>query len=88
MLEEPIDQCIYVGFTMEQLGILADAPAHPSDFSICYLRKRIPFNRHDRPEGEGSPSHSNFVTGLNVDHGAFVREFGELGKIQKGPLGR
>jgi hypothetical protein len=88
MLVEPIDQCVYIGFSNEQLGILADASAHPSDFSICYLRNRIPFNRHDRPEGEGSPSHANFAVGVNVDHEAFVREFGPLGKIQKGPLAR
>lgn len=88
MLVEPIEQCVYVGFSMEQLGILADASAHPSDFSICYLRNRIKFNRHDRPEGEGSPSHANFVCLIGGDHDAFVREFGPLGKVQKGPLVR
>lgn len=86
MLTEEIEQCVYIGFSMEQLGQLADASAHPSDFSICYLRQRIHFNRHDNKNG--SPSHSNFVAGVSVDHAAFVREFGELGKIQKGPLAR
>ena len=88
LLTEDIEQGCYVGFSMEQLGILADASAHPSDFSICYLRKRIPFDRHDRPRGSGSPSHANFVTAINVDHDAFIKEFAELGKVQKGPLCR
>jgi hypothetical protein len=69
---------------MEQLGLLADASAHPSDFSICYLRPRIHFNRHD---GDNStPTHANFVTGINVSHAAFLEEFGKLGKVQAGPL--
>ncbi len=87
LLSQPdVKQACYVGFSMEQLGILADASAHPSDFSICFLRNRIPFDRHDRPRGKGSPSHANFVTGIGVDHDAFVREFSSLGKVQKGPL--
>lgn len=88
-LSEPIDQCIYIGFSMEQLGILADASAHPSDFSICYLRNRIPFVRHDREPGEGDrPAHANFVCGINVDHALFTKEFSRLGKVQAGPLVR
>jgi hypothetical protein len=87
LLSQPdVEQACYIGFSNEQLGILADATAHPSDFSICYLRNRIPFNRHDRPIGKGSPSHANFISGINVDHAAFVREFGDLGKVQRGPL--
>jgi len=87
LLTQPdVKQGIYIGFTNEQLGILADAIAHPSDFSICFLRTRIPFDPHT---GEASsPAHANFVTGVNVDHDAFVKEFGPLGKVQKGPLCR
>ncbi len=83
-LSQPVEQLIWIGFSMEQLGQLADASAHPSDFSICFLRKRISFQRHD--DYEGTPSHANFVSGVNVDHATFVREFGPLGKIQAGPL--
>lgn len=84
LLTEPIEQAIYIGFTMEQLGILADAKAHPTDFSILYARKRIPFDRHDG--GGKNPAHANFIVGLNVDHALFTKEFADLGKIQKGPL--
>jgi hypothetical protein len=87
MLSEPIEQCVYVGFTMEHLGLLADATAHPSDFSICYMRTRIPFVRHDRAPGErDAPAHANFICGFGVNHAAFLREFGELGKVQAGPM--
>lgn len=87
MLSEDIAQCVYIGFSMEQLAILADEKAHPSDFSICFVRNRIPFDRHDLEPGEaGSPGHSNFICLIGGSHSAFVREFGELGKIQKGPL--
>jgi len=79
-------QIMWIGFSNEQLGILADEAAHPSDFSICYHRKRIPFTRHDGYEG--APAHANYICGINVDHDAFIREFGDLGKIQKGPLCR
>lgn len=87
MLVEPIEMCCYVGFSNEQLGVLADASAHPSDFSICYLRKRIEFYRHDQnPDEIGNPAHANFVCAVNVPHSDFEREFKELGKVQRGPL--
>ncbi len=87
MLVEPIKQCIYIGFSMDQLAILADAKYHPTDFSCLFLRNRIPFDRHDLNPGEkGQPSHANFVVGYKVDHKAFVKNFGELGKIIAGPL--
>ncbi len=89
MLKEPIKQCCYIGFSMEQLGILADASAHPSDFSICYLRTRIPFRRHDwKPGDKDRPSHANFVTGVGVDHKKFVEVFSKYGKVQAGPLAK
>lgn len=80
--EQPIDQMIWIGFSVEQLCILADEEYHPLDFSLCMLRKRIPFRRHDGYEG--SPSHGNYVVGVSVDPDAFQREFGELGKISHG----
>lgn len=81
-LTQPCDQLMWVGFSVEQLCVLADESAHPTDFSICYLRKRIPFKRHDGYQG--SPSHGNYVVGINVDHSAFATEFGPLGKVQRG----
>lgn len=89
MLSEDIDMCVYIGFSMEQLGVLADATLHPSDFSICYVRHRIPFVKSNKkPDEKDRPSHANFIVGVNVPHDAFVREFGELGKIQAGPHAR
>ncbi|HEY6019172.1 MAG TPA: hypothetical protein VIY48_04510 [Candidatus Paceibacterota bacterium] len=84
LFTEDVEQAIYVGFSMEQLGQLADASVHPSDFSICYLRNRLHFNRHDG--NNGSPTHSNFICGINVFHDSFEREFKDLGKVQRGPM--
>lgn len=83
MLSEDIDQCVYIGFSLEQLALLADCHVHPAELSICYLRKRIRFTRHDG--FSGSPSHGNFVCGINVDHARFDKEFGSLGKVIAGP---
>lgn len=81
---QPIEQMMWVGFSVEQLCVLADEDVHPSDFSICFLRRRIRFRRHDGYSG--SPSHGNYVVGVGVDCDAFDREFSELGKIQHGPM--
>lgn len=89
LIDSPIDMGVWIGFSMEQLGLLADMPAHPSDFSICFLRRRISFVRFDdRPDRPSRPSHANFVVGLNVPHTAFLQEFGSLGKVQAGGLAR
>lgn len=77
-----LDQCVWVGFSVEQLCILAGAETHPMDFSLCILRKRLGFRRHDG--FQGSPSHGNYVCGIGVDHQAFAREFGPLGRISAG----
>ncbi len=87
LLTQPdVVQGCYIGFTNEQLGILADASAHPSDFSICYLRNRIPFDAHTGDKSQ--PAHANFISAIGVNHEAFIREFADLGKVQKGPLCR
>lgn len=83
-LTQPVEQLIWVGFSVEQLCILASEVAHPSDFSLCFLRKRIPFRRHDG--FQGSPSHGNYCVGIGVSRTAFDREFGALGKVQHGLL--
>ncbi len=78
-MSEPITQMIWVGFSVEQLSLLADEEHHPMDFSFCILRKRLKFKRHDGYSG--SPSHSNYVCGYKVNHSKFVEEFAPIGRI-------
>ena len=75
------NQLIWIGFSLEQLAILANENWHPMDFSICILRKRLSFNRFDGYKG--SPTHSNYIAGLKVDHTNFKREFRDLGRIYR-----
>lgn len=81
-LSQPIEQMIWMGFSVEQLCILADEDPGPLDFSCCILRTRVSFIRHDGYEG--SPGHGNYVAGIMVDPAAFEREYGPLGKIVHG----
>lgn len=74
-----VDQAIWVGFSVEQLAQLANEHHHPLDFSWCVPRKRIAFTRHDGYTG--SPSHSNYICALGVDHNLFESAFGDLGRI-------
>lgn len=46
LTEPSVKQCIWTGFSMNQLNLLADEVAHPTDFSIVFLRSRIPFVPH------------------------------------------
>ncbi len=46
LVEPSVKQCMWYGFAMNQLNLLADKEVHPTDFSIVFLRKRIPFNPH------------------------------------------
>ncbi len=46
LTEPSVRQCIWTGFAMNQLNLLADEQAHPTDFSIVFLRSRIPFVPH------------------------------------------
>lgn len=75
-------QSVWVGFSVEQLCLLAHEPDHPLDFSLCILRKRINFVRHD--SYRGSPSHGNYVCGIGVSHSAFAREFARFGRVSAG----
>ena len=75
-------QLIFIGFSVEQLALLAVETYHPMDFSFCILRKRMSFTRHDG--FKGSPSHANYVCGMNVNHGAFISNFKPLGRVYKG----
>lgn len=46
LAEPAVHQCMWTGFAMNQLNLLADEIAHPTDFSIVYLRTRIKFVPH------------------------------------------
>lgn len=83
-LAENIEQMFWVGFSVEQLCILADEPAHPLDFSCCILRRRVGFTRHD--DFEGSPAHGNYVCGVGVDPARFEATFSRFGKVIHGKL--
>lgn len=74
-----IDQMIWVGFSLEQLALLANESPHPLDFVTCIPRKRIHFTRHDGYQG--SPTHSNYITGVNISAEDFFQIFSDLGKI-------
>ncbi len=76
-------RAIWVGFSVEQLCILADEPFSPPDFSMLICRKRIPFLRPDgRPAR--SPSHGNYICGVGVHIDDFRAEFDGMGKIFNG----
>jgi hypothetical protein len=75
------NQMIWVGFSVEQLALLADEEYHPMDFSFCILRKRLKFTRHDGYSG--SPSHANYVCGVNVHHQSFAERFSPLGRVYR-----
>ena len=79
---ERADNIIFVGFSVEQLCILASEKYHPTDFSLVLLRKRISFL--DDNGNTGSPSHGNFICGVNVDHERFSTVFTGKGKIISG----
>lgn len=77
-----IERAVWIGFSVEQLALLAHSHHHPLDFSWCIPRKRIAFTRHDGYRG--SPSHSNYIAGLGVDHSLFVDCFGDMGRVGSG----
>lgn len=78
-----VSAAFWVGFSVEQLCTLQDAELYPLDFSTCILRKRIPFLTEALEKG-GSPSHGNYVTGLNVSGEIFSSLFGDLGRVSHG----
>lgn len=76
---ESVSKLFWVGFSVEQLGVLAHERYHPMDFSFCILRKRVSFTRHDGYKG--SPSHANYVCAINADHAKFTEQFSPLGRV-------
>lgn len=73
---------IWIGFSVEQLGLLADEDPHPTDFSWLLPRKRIPFIRHDG--FIGAPGHTNYVVGLGIARNDFHAAFVGRGKVNHG----
>lgn len=79
-----VRRAVWIGFSIEQLALLADEPLHPLDFSTLITRKRISFIRHDGVTG--SPSHSNYVVALGVEATDFEVAFLGRGRFQHGRL--
>ena len=73
---------VWIGFSVEQLNLLADHPTHPMDFSLLLTRKRISFVRHDGYVG--APGHANYVVGIGIDRDQFEAAFGGRGRISHG----
>lgn len=82
--EGRVRRAVWVGFSVEQLAILAGEPVHPDDYSKLSCRKRISFYRHDGYVG--SPSHANYIAALGVPAEDFEREFAGLGRFSHGHL--
>ena len=78
-------KAIWIGFSVEQLCILQDHTTNPLDYSTCILRKRLSFTNEHGKLGN-SPSHGNYITGLNIDRDLFETCFGDLGLINHGRL--
>lgn len=79
-----VRRAVWIGFSVEQLNLLADEPLHPFDFSMLTCRKRISFVRHDGVTG--SPSHGNYVAGLGIERETFERAFLGRGRFHHGRL--
>lgn len=71
-----VQKAIWIGFSIEQLAIMADEEYHPLDYSTCILRHRLAFNREDLTPGKG-PSHANYITGINTDPELFTKLFSD-----------
>lgn len=76
-------QAVWVGFSVEQLNLLADECLHPEDFCFLRVRKRIPFLLNDGTPSK-RPSHANYIVGVGTDPGLFETAFEGLGKITFG----
>ena len=87
---------IWIGFSVEQVCVLSE-PGSPSirwaegrfvptDFSICFLRKRIHFIDPDRPDRPDRPGHANFILGIGTEPSTFTDTYADLGQCTHGPL--
>lgn len=82
-------RALWVGFSVEQICLLADREIeiNPLSFSTVFLRKRIKFVKErdiGKKKRKGSPSHSNFITGIGIDRWLFEMHYGHRGHIVHG----
>ncbi len=75
-------KAIWVGFSVEQLNLLADEIIHPLDYSCLITRSRIGFVRHD--DYEGAPSHGNYIVGVGIHAVTFESAFNGRGRFAHG----
>lgn len=78
-----VGAAIWMGFSMEQLNLLADEVEHPMDFSMLVVRKRIAFLGEDL-KVLGSPTHANYVVGMGVPADRFEAAFAGRGRFSHG----
>lgn len=78
-----VGAAIWIGFSMEQLNLLADEPEHPMDFSMLVVRKRISF-LDENLQPLGSPTHANYVVGLGIPADRFEIAFAGRGRFSHG----
>lgn len=81
-----VARAIWIGFSVEQLNLLADEPWHPDDFSKLTCRRRISFVRHDGYTS--TPSHANYVVGLGIEPALFEAAFAGRGRFHHGKHAR
>ena len=92
---------IWVAFSIEQLCVLSEpssvldrearwalAAYVPSDFSVCFLRKRIHFVDVDRPNRPSRPGHANAIFYAGDDPLLFERTYAPYGQIMHGEVSR
>lgn len=91
-------RAVWVGFSVEQLCILSEPTELsasdrwgcgafvPTDFSICFLRKRIHFIDPDAPDRESRPGHANYILGIGTSIDAFEQAYRHRGQIVHGAL--
>lgn len=77
-----VKRAVWIGFSVEQLNLLADHASHPFDFSLLLTRKRISFVRHDGYIG--APGHANYVVGIGIDAPLFEIAFAGRGRFHHG----
>ncbi len=91
---------IWIGFSVEQVCTLSEPDNGevvgrigrgefvPTDFSLCFLRKRIHFIDPDKPDRPSRPGHANFICGIGTDPVLFERAYRHRGQIIHGALAR
>lgn len=78
-----VGAAIWIGFSMEQLNLLADEVEHPMDFSMLVVRKRISFLGEDL-KVLGSPTHANYIVGMGIPADRFEAAFAGRGRFSHG----